>query len=224
MNHKFAEHIFPVVLSTQWTSIYDKEIQELLGFYSLCSYVFDKSSSRSVYLRVCPIQFALYLRLRAAMDILNKETDNCQLFNPEAIVTCVDNVIGHTKYCNGESRFRNGLIFLSTVHVVFNISSSRPLHRGICAAQLAVYLALTNSLISCANQSNGICSDITSIADCISAIEKGNIPDIFTSADNWRMCVKYSEWHSNKESKSLDRPTTARSSSDRSVPRTLASL
>ena len=68
MNREFAERTFPVVLSTQWTSIYDKEIQQLLGFYSLCSYVLDKCSSRSVYLSVCPVQFALYLRLRVVVD------------------------------------------------------------------------------------------------------------------------------------------------------------
>jgi len=66
MNNKFAEMTFPVVLSTQLTSIYDKEIQELLGFYSLCTYVLDKFSSRLVYLGVCPVQFALYLKLRMA--------------------------------------------------------------------------------------------------------------------------------------------------------------
>ena len=40
----------------------------MLGFYSLCSYVLDKCSSRSVHLAVCPVQFALYLQLRAAAD------------------------------------------------------------------------------------------------------------------------------------------------------------
>ena len=49
-------------------NIYDKEIQSMLGFYSLCSYVLDKCSNRSVYLGVCPEQFALYLKLRAAVD------------------------------------------------------------------------------------------------------------------------------------------------------------
>jgi len=66
MNKVFADMTFPVVLSTQWTSIYDKEIQELLGLYSLCSYVLDECSSRSVYLCVCPVQFALYVKVRMA--------------------------------------------------------------------------------------------------------------------------------------------------------------
>jgi len=67
-NKYFAESTLPVVLSTQWTGIYDKKIQELLGFYSLCSYVLDKSSSRSVYLGVCPVLFAHYVKVRSAKD------------------------------------------------------------------------------------------------------------------------------------------------------------
>ena len=35
MNRRFAEKVFPVLLSTQWTCIYDKEIPEVIGFYSL---------------------------------------------------------------------------------------------------------------------------------------------------------------------------------------------
>jgi len=62
-NQQFAERTFPVVLSTQWTSFYDKEIQALLGFHSLCCFVLDPSR-RSVYLGVCPVQFALYVKLR----------------------------------------------------------------------------------------------------------------------------------------------------------------
>ena len=69
VNQNFAETTFAVAVSTQWTGVYDKEIQELLGFYSLCTYVLDKFSSRSVYLGVCPVQFAVYLKLRAVRDI-----------------------------------------------------------------------------------------------------------------------------------------------------------
>jgi len=76
---------FPVVLSTQWTSIYDKEIQELLGFYFVCSYVLDKCGSRSASLGVCPVQFALYVKLRTvkraahvfSVSTINKYRDDC---------------------------------------------------------------------------------------------------------------------------------------------------
>jgi len=82
-NKSLAERTFPVVLSTQWTCIYDKEIQQVLGFFSLCSYVLDKCSSRSVHLGVCPVQFALYVKLRTEQRhgfsawIINKYTDDC---------------------------------------------------------------------------------------------------------------------------------------------------
>ena len=67
-NQQFAELSFPVILSTQWSEIYDKEIQSMLGFYSLCSYVLDKAGSRSVYLGVCPVLFSLYLKVRCLTD------------------------------------------------------------------------------------------------------------------------------------------------------------
>ena len=70
MNQLYTEGTFPVVLSTQWTSIYDTDIQSMLGFYSLCYYVLDICSSRSVFLGVCPVKFALYLRLRVVIDLL----------------------------------------------------------------------------------------------------------------------------------------------------------
>jgi len=66
------EKTFPVILSTQWTSIYDKEIQEMLGFYSLASYLLDKSNSSSVYLGISPVQFALYVKVRTNMEMLRK--------------------------------------------------------------------------------------------------------------------------------------------------------
>jgi len=68
MNHWFAEKTSPVVLSTHWSNIYDKEIQQLLGFQYLCSYVLNKSSSCSVYLGVCPVQFALYVKVCTVID------------------------------------------------------------------------------------------------------------------------------------------------------------
>jgi len=112
MNKKFAERTFPVVLSTQWTSIYDKEIQELLGFYSLCSYVLDKCSSRSVYLGVCPVQFAHYLKLRTKLShglrgyIMYRYTDD---FNQ------------HFKTC----RFDAKVIGILTLQKAYNIGSKR---------------------------------------------------------------------------------------------------
>jgi len=70
MNNRFAERTFPVVLSTQWTGVYDKDIQELLGFHSLCTYIMTQGNSRAVYFGVCPVQFALYLKVRVENEVL----------------------------------------------------------------------------------------------------------------------------------------------------------
>ena len=58
----FAELILPVALSTQWTAVYDDDIQKMLGFYCLCSFVFDPRDSRVVHLGICPVQFSYYLK------------------------------------------------------------------------------------------------------------------------------------------------------------------
>ena len=63
-NNNYAEKTFPVLLSTEWAAIYDNEIQAMLGFHSLCAFLFDlKVRSRSVCLCVCPILFAHYLKI-----------------------------------------------------------------------------------------------------------------------------------------------------------------
>jgi len=109
--HKlFAERTFPVVLSTQLTSIYDKEIQALLGFHSLCSYVSDKGSSRSVYLGVCPVLFAHYVKVRTAKeDPLLKST-----------LKCINDYIEHIIYdeCGCDKRVNNGLLTLMKAYYI----------------------------------------------------------------------------------------------------------
>jgi len=112
MNRKFAEDGFPVVLSTQWTSIYDKEIQELLGFYSLCSYVLDKSSSRSVYLGFCTVQFALYVKLCAAVRAAH-------VFSVSTITKYVGDYDGHIHVCRYDDKVHNGFNALSRACFIF---------------------------------------------------------------------------------------------------------
>jgi len=92
-----AERMFPVILSTQWTSVYDKEIQELLGFYSLCSYVLDKCSSRSVYLGVCPVLFAHYVKLRTMIVEIRRKGQN--VFNHYTSCRYITNFYEHTNAC-----------------------------------------------------------------------------------------------------------------------------
>jgi len=103
MNKWFAERMFPVVLSTHWMSIYDKEIQDRLGFYSLCSYVLDKCSGRSVYLGVCPVQFALYVKLRAACrEGCEEAKEHITIYNQ------------HRSECECDDRVNNGLWLLAS--------------------------------------------------------------------------------------------------------------
>ena len=67
-NKQFADHTFPVLLTTQWAAVYDKELQALLGLCSLCRFVSNRTDARSVCLAVCPVKFVLYLKLRCAHD------------------------------------------------------------------------------------------------------------------------------------------------------------
>ena len=77
-NQLFAERTFPVVFTTRWTLIYDREIQEMIGFYSLCQFLFNITGrGRSVYIGVCPVLFAMYLKIRCLCDqvLLEDEAD-----------------------------------------------------------------------------------------------------------------------------------------------------
>jgi len=116
VNKDFAERTFPVVLSTQWTSIYDKEIQELLEFYSLCSYVLEKCSSRSVYLGVCPVQFALYVKLRTVMRAAH-------VFSDWTINKYIDDYNEHVHACKCDKKVGNGSITLSLTYFIYFIKS-----------------------------------------------------------------------------------------------------
>ena len=100
MNQQFAERTFPVVLSTKFTNIYDKEIQELLGFYFLYFYVLDKCRSRSVYLGVCPVQFALYLRARIVRDT--------EFNNHVTINNSSEQFLDHLKKCECDAKVNAG--------------------------------------------------------------------------------------------------------------------
>jgi len=102
-NKLFAEGCIPLIISTHWASVYDKELQQVLGFQALCSYIMiydnraynpstgdnteidnaenDNKANDGVHLGVCPILFALYVKSRATRDqgVLAKstETNNC---------------------------------------------------------------------------------------------------------------------------------------------------
>jgi len=97
MNNRFAERAFPVVLSMQWADIYDKEIQALLGFHSLCTYIMTQGRSRAVYLGVCPVQFALYFKVRIGVETL--------ACNGEI---AVNKYIEHQRVCLCDQKINNG--------------------------------------------------------------------------------------------------------------------
>jgi len=117
MNLFFAERTFPVILSTQWTSVYDKEIRELLGFHSLCSYVLDKCSSRSVYLGVCSVQFALYVKLRTvkrAAHVFSVPTNNKYIVDYNE----------HNQACKCNKKVSTGLMPLSRAYFICSQKST----------------------------------------------------------------------------------------------------
>jgi len=121
MNKQFAELTFPVVLSTQWTSIYDKEIQELLGCYFLCSYVLDKCSSRSVYLGVCPVQFALYVKLCTVMRAAH-------VFSDWTIIKKYkDDYSEHIRVSQCDKKVNNGTTALSLTYFIYFLKSTNGL-------------------------------------------------------------------------------------------------
>lgn len=67
-NKSFADSKFPFVLSTEWTGVFDKELQALLGLCSLCAFLYNRTDDCSLSLPVCPITFILYLKLRCTVE------------------------------------------------------------------------------------------------------------------------------------------------------------
>ena len=88
-NKRFAENAFPVLLSTQWTAVYDAELQALLGLCSLCAFVSNRTDARSVCLAVCPVLFVLYLKARCCID----QSDMAYARN------CVGDFLAYDKQC-----------------------------------------------------------------------------------------------------------------------------
>lgn len=119
-NQKLAERSLPVILSTQWTLNHDHELQEMLGYYSLCTFVFYKADRhRSVYLGACPVHFALYLKSRcAAAELL---LEQLEIYG--------DEYIEHGKVCECDGRVKTGVIltdasFFSVVDSAYSKYSS----------------------------------------------------------------------------------------------------
>ncbi len=79
-NIRFAEQSFPFLLTTQWTEMYDRELQQMLGLSALCRFVIHGSDNGTVHIPVCPVQFALYLKARCSfepsLDLDDERTDD----------------------------------------------------------------------------------------------------------------------------------------------------
>jgi len=115
MMHKwFADLMLPVAISTQWCPIYDADIQSLIGFYVLCSYVLGTNDSgmsgyvthgHDVQLGICPVQFLLYLRMRCAMDS-NRLSDIAEIISDWWI---------HVEQCTGDKNANSARIVLQAI-------------------------------------------------------------------------------------------------------------
>ena len=104
-NRRFAQTTFPVVISTEWSEIFDSGIQAVIGFYSLCSFIESKAVRRSVYLGVCPVHFALYLKQRCAKDKNNLAS----------LLELAQEYTRHDKICASDSRVCDKRVLLTTL-------------------------------------------------------------------------------------------------------------
>ncbi len=67
-NKQFAEQSFPVLLTTRWIDMYDRELQQTLGLSALCRFVIHGSDNGAVHIPACPVQFAIYLKARCSFE------------------------------------------------------------------------------------------------------------------------------------------------------------
>ena len=91
--------------------MYDEEIQAVLGFYSLSAFVRSKAERRSVQLGVCHVQFALYLKLRCALEYDSGK--NYEEFLKKFVdhhLECLTNVMTQ----NGSLAIRISLLLIKT--------------------------------------------------------------------------------------------------------------
>ena len=108
MLHSFiAELILPVALSTQWTAVYDDDIQKMLGFYCLCSFVFDPRDSRVVHLGICPVQFSYYLKTLCTVIIGQRFCKDHNLI--------IRDWLNHIRTCTCDTNKNNGRMMLLTI-------------------------------------------------------------------------------------------------------------
>ena len=96
-NYLFSERMFPMELA-RFSSIFDKKIQAMLGFYSLCRHIRGRirgpSRGPSRCQAVCPIQFAFYLLTRCSQTE-KEHYHNLSLYNQHKSICFADILPGH---------------------------------------------------------------------------------------------------------------------------------
>ena len=79
-NRWLAERALPMLPSTQWSAVYDAELQTVLGFASLCKFVSERllrseaqlgeerpAGKLQVCIAICVVHFLYYLQARCAI-------------------------------------------------------------------------------------------------------------------------------------------------------------
>ena len=67
-------------LNTDWSIIYDRQIQTILGFMSLTRHLASRPDGAPQVIPLCPLMFMLYIRLKCFL-MLKKPQDSVQLAN-----------------------------------------------------------------------------------------------------------------------------------------------
>lgn len=114
-NKKFAEDALPVILTTDWSQIYDNEIRVLLGFVSMCSFInADKQMIQNpVFLGVCPVEFACYLKARCLIEqaltefLNNTNRRSSFVICRDKIVLAIETYTDHVRVCKSDRYIKN---------------------------------------------------------------------------------------------------------------------
>jgi len=119
-NKQFAEETLAFVLSTEWAAIFDRQVQAVLGFYSLCSFFLNKSGDRAVCLGVCPVLFAHYLKLCVLRD---KDESRRTRTSCYELLRQLEAYNEHFHACTSDYKVNNGrwILYAGYVHLNYGM-------------------------------------------------------------------------------------------------------
>ena len=86
-------------LNTEWSVIYDRQIQTILGFMSLTRHLVSRQDGAPQVTPLCPVLFMLYIRLKCLLK-LGKPRDSIQL-------------VHHTRVCHYQNAFSCKILLLA---------------------------------------------------------------------------------------------------------------